>query len=187
MQGEVAGLIGRQGTRGPAAAGQMGTKDMLDWAMATEQAIGDSFQHRGPVPPWDGPEGLSRDATRNFLHAVIAGAALVAHADGIVLSVEKRDMEAFIRRDRRLAGFDAEGVEAAFRAINSRLDQDPEAGRREALEIVARLRNDAALARDCLEACCTVAAADDLLDEAELRMLVTICHVLGLDADDLTG
>lgn len=128
---------------------------------------------------------MSQAAARILLDAIIAGSAVVAHADGIVLSAEKRRMHDFIRKDRRLAAFDAKGIDAAFQAIAARLEQDAEAGRREALAIVGRLAGNAELSRDCFQACCEVAAADDLVDEEEVAMLVAVCLALGLDVGDL--
>lgn len=128
---------------------------------------------------------LSQAAARTLLDAIIAGSAVVAHADGIILSVEKRRMLEFIAKDRRLGAFDAKGIDAAFSAISARLDQDNEAGRREALAIVGRLAGNAELSRDCFQACCEVAAADDLVDEEEVAMLVAVCLALGLDVGDL--
>ncbi len=125
----------------------------------------------------------SRHGTRDFLHAVVAGGALVAAADGVILSVEKRRLQDFIRETKALAMFDPADTEDAFATIAGRLERDFNRGRGEALQIIGRLRNDSSAARLCLRACCAIAAADGLFDEHETRAVADICLALGLDPE----
>ena len=133
------------------------------------------------------PERLDKEATvhgtREFLHAVVAGGALVAAADGVILAVERKRLHDFVQANRALSGFDASDVEQAFMAIADRLERDFVSGRNEALQIIARLRGNAAAARLCMRACCAIAAADGLFDEDETRAVAEICQALGLDPE----
>lgn len=123
---------------------------------------------------------VSRFGTRDFLHAAVAGCALVAAADGIILPVEKQKMQDLVRGNGALSAFDPQDVAEAFLAIAGRLESDYAGGRAEVLRIVGRLRGDPAAGRLCMRVCCTIAAADGLFDEAETQAVAEIAEALGL-------
>jgi len=127
---------------------------------------------------------LRRHRNRPFLRAAMAACALVAMANGTV-SFRQR-----VRVDRVMETLDAlkvfdphEGVEL-FNEFVEVLAGDPEAGHRQALEMVARevsLEPEKALL--LIRICLAVSRQDGGIPTAEQREIAALCRYIGIESD----
>ena len=138
--------------------------------------------YRSPRPPSDLAADAAEFREPAFRDALIAGAALIIHADGAHAPAERSRFLSMLEEDPALATFDRDAVldELAVHAGNFRFD--PEVGTlmaREKLEPIAgRTRLCTALVRICR----AVIPADGVIHPAEHRALAEIRSVLGITA-----
>jgi tellurite resistance protein TerB len=121
---------------------------------------------------------------KSFLEAVVAGCALVAHADGAVKAEEKQKMMGFLRNSEVLSAFSADEVIGIFDKYAKQFEFDAQIGQASALQAVAKVKAKEAEARLMVRVCCAVGAADGDFDEKEKAMVRKICAELGLNPKD---
>jgi tellurite resistance protein len=136
----------------------------------------------GIVEEWS--RWLGRRRSRPFLDAAMAAAALVAAADRDVRLSERLAVDQLIERLEELSIFGAHACADLHRHYLEDLERDPEAGKRRALETVARFRGDERRALLIVYGGATVARADQVLSEPELQVLGELCKALSLDPDE---
>ncbi|MEA3278902.1 MAG: hypothetical protein U9Q81_27130 [Pseudomonadota bacterium] len=133
---------------------------------------------------------LVRHRNRPFLRAAMAACALVSMANGAV-SLRQR-----VRVDRVMETLDAlkifdphEGVEL-FNEFVEGLNEDADAGRRRAMEVVAReVGQDLGKARLLARICLAVSEREGAIPPAERCEIAELCRCIGLEpgAYDLDG
>ena len=121
---------------------------------------------------------------KGFLEAVVAGCALVAHADGVVRPEEKQKMMGFLRNSETLSAFSTEEVIAIFDKYARQFEFDYQIGQAGALQAVAKLKDKEAEARLMVRVCCAIGAADGNFDDQEKAVVRAICNELGLNPKD---
>jgi tellurite resistance protein TerB len=121
---------------------------------------------------------------KSFLEAVVAGCALVAHADGVVRPEEKQKMMGFLRTSEVLSAFSVEEVIAIFDKYSKQFEFDHQIGQASALQVVAKLKGKDAEARLMVRVCCAIGAADGNFDDGEKAVVRKICAELGLNSKD---
>lgn len=124
---------------------------------------------------------VSKFRNRTFMEGVVAGCALVAHADGTIDSAEKQKMMGFIQQSDTLQAFKTEDVITAFNKVAGKFEFDFAIGKAEALKVIGKLRNNPAEARLLVRVCCAIGAADGNFDPDERRVVHEICRELGLE------
>ena len=97
------------------------------------------------------PANLKTEVTKirnkSHLEAVVAGCALVAHADGVVRPEEKQKMMGFLRNSEVLSAFSTEEVIAIFDKYARQFEFDYQIGQAGALQAVAKVKKNEAEAR----------------------------------------
>jgi tellurite resistance protein TerB len=83
---------------------------------------------------------VSKFKNKSFLEAVVAGCALVAHADGVVKPEEKQKMMGFLRNSEVLSVFDVQEVIAIFDKYSKQFEFDHQIGQASALQVVGKLK-----------------------------------------------
>ena len=121
---------------------------------------------------------------KSFLEEVVAGCALVAHADGVVRPEEKQKMMGFLRNSDVLSVFDAQEVISIFEKYSKQFDFDHQIGQASALQVVAKLKGKDSESRLMVRVCCAIGAADGNFDEHEKAIVSKICNELGLNPKD---
>lgn len=121
---------------------------------------------------------------KSFLEAVVAGCALVAHADGVVRPEEKQKMMGFLRNSDVLSVFDVQEVISIFEKYSKQFDFDHQIGQASALQVVAKLKGKDSESRLMVRVCCAIGAADGNFDEHEKAIVSKICNELGLNPKD---
>ena len=121
---------------------------------------------------------------KTFLEAVVAGCALVAHADGVVKPEEKQKMMGFLRNSDVLSVFSVEEVIGIFDKYSKQFEFDHQIGQASALQVVAKLKGKDAEARLMVRVCCAIGAADGNFDDNEKGVVRKICAELGLNPKD---
>lgn len=117
----------------------------------------------------------------DFLEAMVAACAAVAYADGWVTVEERRRLLAALRHGDALRAFPAEDVVQLFDEITRSFADDHEAAEETALALVAPFRSRRRQARQIIDACCAMAAADSQIDGEERAVLLRLCTTLCID------
>lgn len=127
---------------------------------------------------------VSKFKNKGFLEAVVAGCALVAHADGVVKLEEKQKMVGFLRNSDVLSMFDIQEVIGIFDKYAKQFEFDSQIGRASALQGVAKVKGKDTEARLMVRVCCAIGAADGDFDEQEKAAVRAICNELALNPKD---
>jgi tellurite resistance protein TerB len=127
---------------------------------------------------------VTKIRNKSFLEAVVAGCAMVAHADGVVRPEEKQKMMGFLRNSEVLSAFGADEVIGVFDKFAKQFEFDYQIGQASALQAVAKLKAKEAEARLMVRVCCAVGAADGNFDDNEKAVARKICAELGLNPKD---
>jgi tellurite resistance protein TerB len=127
---------------------------------------------------------VTRLKNKGFLEAVVAGCALVAHADGVVRPEEKQKMMGFLRNSEVLSVFDVQEVIRIFEKYSKQFDFDHKIGQASALQVVSKLKGKPSEARLMVRVCCAIGAADGNFDEHEKSVVRNICNELELNPHD---
>lgn len=127
---------------------------------------------------------VTKVRNKSFLEAVIAGCALVAHADGTAKPEEKQKMIGFLRNSDVLSVFSIEEVIAIFEKFVKQFAFDQQIGQASALQAVAKLKGNDAEARLMVRVCCAIGAADGDFSRQEQAVVRKVCTELGLNPQD---
>ena len=119
-----------------------------------------------------------------LLDSVMAGCAIIAHADGGVAVEERERMMSLIYRFEPLRAFDRATLADSFERATFDFEADRHAGERNALLVVGQLRERRRYAVALLRTCQAIASGDGVIDAQEWQALVRICKSLDLDPVD---
>lgn len=122
---------------------------------------------------------------KSFLEAAMAGCALVASADGVISSDEKRKMIGFIEQNDALQVFKMEEAIKVFESFVIKINFDKEIGKGECLKSIAKLKGKPE-DRLMVRVCCAVGASDGNFDDDEKQMVREICRELDLKPSDFS-
>ena len=126
----------------------------------------------------------SKFKNRDFMEAVVAGCAMMAHADGSVSAEEKQKMMGFIDRADELKHFDNRDIIKMFNASIEDFEFDAAIGKGNALRTIGKIKKNGEQARLLIRVVCAIGAADGDFDENERTMAREICVDLGLAPGD---
>lgn len=136
-------------------------------------------QHEKALATW---QRFDEEVPDEVLRAVSGAFAIVACADG---ALEEAEIEAFldmIRETRAFQNVSVGAIEAQFRRLGRAILDDPEEGRRHAMQEIALLRKgDPKQTALVVSAAQIAVVSDGKLAEAEEVALREICEALGLD------
>lgn len=129
-------------------------------------------------------KGLADEVTRfkndAFMHAVTAGCAMMASADGEITASEKQKMVGFIQNSDALKVFDLQKVIASFNAIVAKFEFDRTIGEGEALALISKIRGKPE-ARIVVAVVLAVANADGHFDAKEREVARKIASAAAVD------
>lgn len=114
----------------------------------------------------------------DLLEAMIAACAIIAHADGAVGPTERRRIFQLMRALPNFAAFPSDIVAREFARHEHAFSDQPEVGRRNALEVIARLKPHTGETQLLLSACATVLEADGVYHPQEYAELSAIAKIL---------
>ncbi len=133
-------------------------------------------------------EQLERRRQRPFLDAAMASCALVAIADGVVTLSERSRVDDILERLDELRFFDVHEAINLFNDYVDGIEADNKAGRKKALDAVAKMKGERAEARLLIRICLAVSFADEAFPDSEREEVETICRLLNFDpAEFLEG
>lgn len=118
---------------------------------------------------------------KDFLHAAMAGSALVAMADGSVSSEEKQKMIKFIESHDALSIFTTSDVIKAFQDFVGQLEFDKDIGEAKAYEALAKMKSNAQASRLLIRMIIGIASSDGNFDDAEKKVAIKIAKELAID------
>lgn len=121
---------------------------------------------------------------KEFLNAAMAGAALIALADGEISSSEKQKMVKFIENHEALSIFTTKDVIDAFQTFVSQIEFDQDIGHAKAYATLGKLKNNNEASRLVMRMIISIAAADGNFDADEKIMAVKIARELNLNPAD---
>lgn len=121
---------------------------------------------------------------KEFLHAAMAGAALISLADGTISSAEKQKMLKFIENHEALKVFSTKEVIDAFQEYASQIEFDKDIGDAKAYAALGKLKSNNEAARLVMRMILSIAAADGTFDEDERSIALKIAAELKLNPAD---
>jgi tellurite resistance protein len=134
-------------------------------------------------------EGLSglreRSRYRAFVDLVMAGAALVARADGDERLSELVARDQVLERLTDLQWFDIAHAVEAYEKHSRLLIKNADGGRRQILEKIAQFDGDRNDRLALVRACLAIGQADSDFSAPERSVVEQICHQLGVDPGEL--
>lgn len=116
-----------------------------------------------------------------FLDAAMAGSALIALADGVIVTEEKRQMLTFIEHYEPLSIFKSTDIITAFQGFVSQLESDQVLGEVHAYEAIRKMKSNDLAARLIMRLIIAIAASDGHFDDDEKQVARKIAIELGLD------
>lgn len=119
--------------------------------------------------------------TEIFLKALVAGYALMAHADGEVTNAERRRLFAIVRDTPAFEGFSHHDVVDEVEAHEANYRNDPEEAQASAWHRLDPVAGQRRAAHVLVAACRELIAADGIAHPAEYRTLAAIKSRLGID------
>lgn len=127
---------------------------------------------------------LLKFKNKEFLHAAMAGAALISLADGTISSAEKQKMIKFIENHEALKVFTTKDVIEAFGEYVSQIEFDKDIGDAKAYAALAKVKSNNEAARLVMRMIISIAAADGTFDEDEKAIALKVARELNLNAAD---
>ncbi len=124
---------------------------------------------------------LDRRHHRPLLEASMAGAALVAMADGVVTFSESNRVDEIVQRVKQLEAFDPHEAMDCFQTFVDALGDDPARGHDEAHAAVASVADDPEAAALLVRICVAISRADGHVDPEETAEIDAICKLLKID------
>jgi tellurite resistance protein TerB len=126
---------------------------------------------------------ITKFKSKDLLEAVVAGCALVAHADGSVSSEEKQKMMGYLKTSDQMKVFDAGDIIKIFQKYVEKFEFDVAIGTGEVMQAVGKFRGKPQ-AQLVIRVCCAIGAADGDFDEKEKVVVRRMCSELGLSPAD---
>jgi tellurite resistance protein len=117
---------------------------------------------------------------RPFLEAAMAGAALVATADGEVSFSERMRMDRLLEELESLRVHDVHAAVDLFNDFVTALDDDRDLGRAKVFTAVRRIAGDTEAGKLLLKVCHLISEADGTVDPRERRAIEDLADCLGL-------
>lgn len=123
---------------------------------------------------------LQKFRSKDLMQAIVAGATMIAYADGVVSASEKQKLMGYVRNSEQLSVFDTDKVIESFNQYLSRFEFDSTIASGEALQKIAAFKGKPE-AHLIVRVCLAIANADGNFDTTEQQALEQICRSLDLD------
>ena len=127
---------------------------------------------------------INRYRNRTFLEGIMAGAVIIAAADGSISQAEKKKLYDYISVSEDLKCFSTAEILGVFNNIADTFHRDAALGKIEALRKVGRLRGKDEQARLLVRVAILIAMSDGTLDACEKKAVRELCAELHLAASD---
>lgn len=121
---------------------------------------------------------------KDFLHAAMAGSALVSMADGSVSAEEKQKMIKFIESNDALSVFTTSDVINSFQEYVSQLEFDKDIGEAKAYQALGKMKSNAEASRLLVRMIIAIASSDGNFDANEKAVAGKIAKELGLSPSE---
>lgn len=121
---------------------------------------------------------------KDFLHAAMAGSALVSMADGSVSAEEKQKMIKFIENNEALSVFTTSDVIKSFQEFVSQLEFDKDIGEAKAYQALGKMKSNAEASRLLVRMIIAIASSDGNFDANEKAVASKIAKELGISPSE---
>ncbi|MGZ8193366.1 MAG: tellurite resistance TerB family protein [Methylobacter sp.] len=121
---------------------------------------------------------------KDFLHAAMAGSALVAMADGSITSDEKQKMIKFIESHDALSIFTTSDVIKAFQDFVGQIEFDQDIGEAKAYQALGKMKSNAQASRLLIRMIIAIASADGNFDATEKKVAIKIAKELAINPSE---
>ena len=118
---------------------------------------------------------------KDFLHASMAGSALIAMADGTITSDEKQKMVKFIETHDALSIFTTSDVIKAFQEFVTQIEFDKDIGEAKAYQALGKMKSNPEAARLLIRMTIAIASADGNFDATEKKVAIKIAKELAIN------
>jgi tellurite resistance protein TerB len=121
---------------------------------------------------------------KDFLHAAMAGSALISMADGSIGAEEKQKMIRFIETNDALSVFATSDVIKAFQDYVGQLEFDKDIGEAKAYQALHKMKSNADASRLLVRMIIAIASADGNFDVQERVVAGKIARELGISPSE---
>ena len=118
---------------------------------------------------------------KDFLHAAMAGSALIAMADGSVSAEEKQKMIKFIENNDALSIFPTSDVIKAFQEFVGQIEFDKDIGEAKVFQALGKMKSNVEASRLLVRMIIAVASSDGNFDANEKVVASKIAKELGIN------
>lgn len=118
---------------------------------------------------------------KDFLHAAMAGSALIAMADGSVSAEEKQKMVKFIENNDALSIFPTSDVIKAFQEFVGQIEFDKDIGEAKVFQALGKMKSNVEASRLLVRMIIAVASSDGNFDANEKVVASKIAKELGIN------
>lgn len=120
-------------------------------------------------------------ANQNQMEAIVAGAMLVAAADGEIERKELEKLEALIANNENLTAFKRQDIQRTIQKYSGILEADFHVGRAKMLKEIADVSDNAEQAEEVFLNMLAIAKSDGEIEPAEAKVLIDVGRRLGVD------
>lgn len=125
--------------------------------------------------------GLERQRNRSFMHAAMAGAALVCVADGAVSLRQRTRLDRLLDTLEALQVYDPHECVERFNDFVNQIREDPQKGRQRAMQaLLAETQEHPESARTIVRICLAVGEVDGRVAAKEQREITRLCRRIGV-------
>jgi tellurite resistance protein TerB len=121
---------------------------------------------------------------KDFLHAAMAGSALISMADGSVSAEEKQKMIKFIETNDALSVFTTSDVIKAFQDFVGQLEFDKDIGEAKAYQALHKMKSNTEAARLLVRMIIAIASSDGNFDANERIVASKIAREMGISPSE---
>lgn len=118
---------------------------------------------------------------KNIMEAIVAGALLVAAADGEIGREEIEKLEKLLNANDLLEAFRGSELRKVMAKFTSVLEADFGVGRKKMLDEISDIADNADHAEEVILTMLAIAKADGEIEDTERKVLVDVCKVLRLN------
>ena len=122
--------------------------------------------------------------SKEFLHAVLGGSALVIMADGNIDANEKSKMMRFIQSNDVLSIYDTSEVVKIWKDYIETIELDADIGGAKAFDAIGKIRGKDGQAKLVMRMVIAIGLADGNLDADEKRIASQVARELGLELSE---
>jgi len=129
-------------------------------------------------------KSAKKAANQNQMEAIVAGAMLVAAADGEIERSELAKLEALIANNENMSAFKRQEIQKVIQKYSGILEADFHVGRSKMLKEIGDVSDNPEAAEEVFLNMLAIAKSDGEIEPAEAKVLIDVARRIGVDASE---